>query len=203
MRAAHWLLALACAVAMPAAQAETVYVIEQLVVGVNSQPDDTGERVASIKSGDRVELLEKLDDQANVRMQNGTEGWVKAAYLTSDPPLQQRLDARTQEVAKLKTDVSRLESELKAVRLAATTPAPAPPASAPVPAPAEPSRNPDAAARPSANRPLFGGEAREKSAPSWKWTAGVGVVALLLGFALGWRMLDRRIRAKYGGLRIY
>lgn len=200
MRAAHWLPALACAFAMPAAQAETVYVIEQLVVGVNSQPDDTGERIASIKSGDRVELLEKVDDQANVRMQNGTEGWVKAAYLTSEPPLQQRLDARTQEVTKLKTDVSRLESELKTVRLAATAPAPAP---APTPAPAEPSRNPDAAARPSENRPLFGGESREKSAPSWKWTAGVGVVSLLLGFALGWRMLDRRIRAKYGGLRIY
>jgi hypothetical protein len=200
MRAALWLSALACALAMPAAQAETVYVIEQLVVGVNSQPDDTGERIESIKSGDRVELLEKLDDQANVRLQNGTEGWVKAAYLTSDPPLKQRLEARTEEVGKLKTEVSRLESELKAVRLAATVPAPAP---APVPAPVEPSRNPDAAARPSGNRPLFGGESREKSAPSWKWTAGTGVVALLLGFALGWRMLDRRIRAKYGGLRIY
>jgi hypothetical protein len=23
------------------------------------------------------------------------------------------------------------------------------------------------------------------------------------GFVLGWRMLDKRIRAKYGGLRIY
>jgi hypothetical protein len=28
--------------------------------------------------------------------------------------------------------------------------------------------------------------------------AGLGA-----GFALGWRVLDRRIRAKYGGLRIY
>ena len=29
------------------------------------------------------------------------------------------------------------------------------------------------------------------------------VIALAIGFALGWRMLDRRIRAKYGGPRIY
>jgi Bacterial SH3 domain len=199
MRAAHWLWALAFAFAMPAAQAETVYVIEQLVVGVNSAPDEGSERVASIKSGDRVELLEREDEQAHIRLQNGTEGWVKASYLSTDPPLQQRLDARTQEVTKLKTEVSRLESELKTVRLAATAPA----APAPAPPPAEPSRNPDVAARPSGNRPLFHGDAREKSAPSWKWTAGVGAASLLLGFALGWRMLDRRIRAKYGGLRIY
>jgi len=29
----------------------------------------------------------------------------------------------------------------------------------------------------------------------------IGMVAL--GFVLGWRMLDRRIRRKYGGMRIY
>ena len=28
-------------------------------------------------------------------------------------------------------------------------------------------------------------------------------LALIAGFVLGWRMLDRRIRRKYGGLRIY
>jgi hypothetical protein len=200
MRAVHWLVALAFAIAVPAAQAETAYVIEQLVVGVSSEPGDAGERIASIKSGDRVELMEQQDDQAHIRLQNGTEGWVKASYLSSDPPLQERLDARTAEVTKLKTEIARLESDLKTVRLAATAPAPAP---APPPPVAEPSRNPDAA-RPSGNRPLFHSEQRVKAAPSsWKWTAGVGVMSLLLGFALGWRMLDRRIRAKYGGLRIY
>jgi hypothetical protein len=29
------------------------------------------------------------------------------------------------------------------------------------------------------------------------------VASLLAGFAVGWRVLDRRIRSKYGGLRIY
>jgi hypothetical protein len=32
---------------------------------------------------------------------------------------------------------------------------------------------------------------------------GASVVALVVGFMLGWRTLDRRIRKKYGGLRIY
>lgn len=39
--------------------------------------------------------------------------------------------------------------------------------------------------------------------PSWKWVIGASLVALIVGFALGWRTLDRRIRKKYGGLKIY
>jgi hypothetical protein len=202
MRCANWLAALALAAAVPLARAETVYVIEQLVVGVNSTADDAGERVASIKSGDKVELIERVEDQAHIRLPSGTEGWVKASYLSSDPPLQDRLEARTAEVTKLKSDVTRLESELKAVRLAATTaPAPAP---TPPPAPVA-DANPGAAPSPG-NRngsSMFKTEPRLKAGPPWSWIAGVGAVSLLLGFVLGWRMLDRRIRAKYGGLRIY
>jgi hypothetical protein len=41
------------------------------------------------------------------------------------------------------------------------------------------------------------------SRPSWLVAFAVALLALGVGFALGWRMLDRRIRAKYGGLRIY
>ncbi|HYM41694.1 MAG TPA: hypothetical protein VET46_02905 [Steroidobacteraceae bacterium] len=38
---------------------------------------------------------------------------------------------------------------------------------------------------------------------AWGWLAVAAVLALSLGFVLGWRVLDRRIRRKYGGLRIY
>jgi hypothetical protein len=39
--------------------------------------------------------------------------------------------------------------------------------------------------------------------PVWHWALGSFAVALGLGFVLGWYVLDRRIRRKYGGLRIY
>jgi hypothetical protein len=39
--------------------------------------------------------------------------------------------------------------------------------------------------------------------PSWGWVLGASMLALVIGFMLGWRTLDRRIRKKYGGLRIY
>jgi membrane protein DedA with SNARE-associated domain len=39
--------------------------------------------------------------------------------------------------------------------------------------------------------------------PVWAWACVCSAVALALGFLLGWRTLDRRIRRKYGGLKIY
>ena len=38
---------------------------------------------------------------------------------------------------------------------------------------------------------------------NWPWLAGAAVAGLVVGFLLGWRTLDRRIRKKYGGLKIY
>jgi uncharacterized membrane protein YbhN (UPF0104 family) len=39
--------------------------------------------------------------------------------------------------------------------------------------------------------------------PSWTWVAGAAFLASVLGFLLGWHTLGRRIRKKYGGLKIY
>jgi hypothetical protein len=41
------------------------------------------------------------------------------------------------------------------------------------------------------------------SRPSWLVAITVSLLTLVAGFVLGWRVLDKRIRAKYGGLRIY
>jgi hypothetical protein len=53
------------------------------------------------------------------------------------------------------------------------------------------------------NPPLFSDAGIMPSRPSWIFALVAAVIALVAGFTLGWRMLDRRIRAKYGGLRIY
>jgi SH3-like domain-containing protein len=201
--------------------AETLYVIEQVVVNVNSAPDSTGERVANIKSGDAVEVIERQNDQIHVHLANGTEGWVRKSYLSTEEPLQKRLSERTAEVDKLKQDVTRLEAEVAAgkatpaQRAAATAPNAhaAPP---PSPAPASP------AATDSTGAPAHGADETNSAEPAgaheppyfmtppdspahpiWHWALGSFVVALGLGFVLGWQVLDRRIRRKYGGLRIY
>lgn len=189
--------------AAPVIHAETLYVIEQLVVNVNSAPDASGERVATIKSGDAVEVLDKQGDQIHVHLTNGTEGWVRKSYLSAEEPLRLRLNERTAEIEKLKQDVARLEGELASKRPAA------PPAnSAAAPSPAAATTNPSATAQgatdPAAGEPsYFMTPPEEPARPVWHWALGSFVIALGLGFLLGWQVLDRRIRRKYGGLRIY
>ncbi|HWW80453.1 MAG TPA: SH3 domain-containing protein [Steroidobacteraceae bacterium] len=221
------LLLLPALVAASAIHAETLYVIEQLVVNVNSAPDATGERIANIKSGDAVEVLDRQGDQIQVHLANGTEGWVRKSYLSAEEPARMRLGERTAEVEKLKQDVTRLEGELAAAKTASrgklggtaqtnTVPgppamAPAAPASTPTSAPAsasEPASSPTgvesgAAGQPAHEPPYFMTPPDSPARPVWHWALGSFVVALGLGFALGWQMLDRRIRRKYGGLRIY
>ena len=210
------LLLVALAAASPI-NAETLYVIEQLVVNVNSAPDASGERVATIKSGEAVEVLDRQGDQVHVHLPNGTEGWVRKSYLSTDEPLQHRLTERTAEVEKLKQDVARLQGDLIAARAnsAAGTKVPAASPGAPpaVAAASSAGDKPPAAAEtntvntavdPAAGEPAYFMTPPESPArPVWHWALGSFVVALGLGYGLGWYVLDRRIRRKYGGLRIY
>jgi len=200
---------------------ETQYVIEQLVVSVNAQADGSGDRVDQIKSGDRVEVLEKQGDQSHVRLSSGQEGWVRSSYLSTTPPLREQLKSRTDELEKLRGEKTKLEAELASARKAATAAAsapaasrvpavvPAPVASAPPPAAAEAAASPEPSTGSSApegagsNPPMFASNGFLPSRPSWLFAIAASVVTLLGGFALGWRVLDKRIRAKYGGLRIY
>jgi Bacterial SH3 domain len=216
------LLLLPALVAASAIHAETLYVIEQLVVNVNSAPDATGERIANIKSGDAVEVLDRQGDQIQVHLANGTEGWVRKGYLSAEEPARMRLGERTAEAEKLKQDVTRLEGELAAAKTAsrgklggAAQPniapgspamAPAAPASKPTSAPAAASPTgveSGAAEQPAHEPPYFMTPPDSPTRPVWHWALASFVVALGLGFALGWQVLDRRIRRKYGGLRIY
>ncbi len=246
----HVLLVSSFLAAAPAIHAETLYVIEQLVVNLNSAPDGSGERVASIKSGDAVEVLDRQGDQVHVHLTSGAEGWVKKSYLSAEEPLEYRLRESRAEVEKLKQDVERLEAQLAArtSRGAQTDPSGASSAPPDPPASTVPRRAPAATGGPTATLaptsaavaqsakvvptapPASGSMAgpREDSHgaegtvsspvsepsyfmtppeapphPTWHWALGSFVSALALGFALGWQMLDRRIRRKYGGLRIY
>ena len=93
------------------------------MVSVSSTPDAGGERVASLKSGDRVELIERSGDAVHVRLANGKDGWLRSSYLSTEQPLRPRLQQSEAEVSGLKAEVSRLEAQLRgASRLRAAAP---------------------------------------------------------------------------------
>lgn len=213
-RCAPWWL-LAALLGSTASHAQALYVVEQLVVSINSDPDGSGERIATLKSGDRVELIERAGDAAHVRLASGQDGWLRSSYLTADEPLRTQLAARSAQVAHLQDAVQRLEEQLRSARAVSAaaphTAAAAPPAgvtTAPAPGAAVPAANVPGAPAPTeeaaaARGGWFATAAAPHAGPGWLWVSLSALLAACAGFALGWFVLDRRIRAKFGGLRIY
>ncbi len=87
--------------------AATAYVSDELVLGVYAEENSQGQRLATLHSGTQVETLAQHGDFTQVRLNDGTTGWVKSSFLTTNEPAVVR--------------VKRLEEELDRSR--ATTPA--------------------------------------------------------------------------------
>jgi SH3 domain protein len=181
--------------------AATAYVSDQLVLNVYAEQNQQGQRLATLHSGARVETLATSADYTQVRVPDGITGWVKSSYLTTDEPaavrvkqLEEELDrsrATTPALAEAaaKGEMERLERELAAKQaaldaaLAVRTPSPD------AASPDAASQRADAPARSHAQGALLG--------------FGIGVAAAGLGFWAGYVTLARRVRRKFGGLKVY
>lgn len=94
----------AVTVALPlTAMAETVYVIDRLVVGLRSDITESATIVKSVESGAVLEVLERDDTRMRVRDPQGVEGWIDARYVSTQPP------SRTQ-IAELQAEIKRLRA---------------------------------------------------------------------------------------------
>jgi uncharacterized protein YgiM (DUF1202 family) len=194
MRSAAPALVLAAAslvFAVSEVRAETAYVSDQLVLNVYTEQNQQGQRLATLHSGARVETLATSADFTQVRLADGTTGWVKSSYLTTDEPaavrlkqLQEELDrsrATTPALAEAaaKSELERREHELadKQAELDAALAA----------------REPGAGAAPAA-------QPHTRGAGLW---LGIAMAAAALGFWGGYATLARRVRRKFGGLKVY
>jgi SH3 domain protein len=184
-------------------RAESNYVIEQLVVAVSSAPDASGEHVATLHSGDRVEVLEREGEHVHVRLANGREGWMRASYLSAEEPLRVRLAQRDAEVARLNDELNALKAQPHAnvnANAASASATPVAGASAAAQVATQPPAAEESAAAPA---PALFDAGEDHPRMLWPWTLATGLVGLGIGFGLGALVLDRHIRRKYGGLRIY
>lgn len=195
-----WLAALLLALLSIKGMAATAYVSDELVLGVYSEENNQGQRLATLHSGTSVETLAQSGDFTQVRLSDGTTGWVKATFLTTQEPavvrvkqLEEELDqsrattpalaeaAARSEVERLKLELTAKQSELDAVHAEKSTPATASPLNL----------GPLAAIQ-------------EAAAPRWPALAGIAaVIGLACGFWLGYATLARRVRQKFGGIKVY
>jgi hypothetical protein len=202
-RSAALLLAL---LAARGATGATAYVSDELVLGVYAEENNQGQRLATLHSGARVETLTQNGDFTQVRLSDGTTGWVRSTFLITKEPavvrvkqLEEELDrtrattpalaeaAARSEVERLKQELASKQGELEAARSDVAAPGvDTPGAALPVSAP------------PALIRTSLSG-----------WQAIVGICAVIAaiglgcGFWLGYATLARRIRRKFGGLKVY
>jgi uncharacterized protein YgiM (DUF1202 family) len=180
--------------------AATAYVSDELVLGVYAEENSQGQRLATLHSGASVETLAQNGDFTQVRLSDGTTGWVKSAFLTTQEPavvrvkrLQEELDqsrattpalaeaAARSEVERLKLELAAKQSELEAARAGRLAPVTA-----------------------SAVNPGPLAAIQAAAAPRWPAIAGIAVaLGLACGFWLGYATLARRVRQKFGGIKVY
>jgi uncharacterized protein YgiM (DUF1202 family) len=195
-----WPAALLLALLSMRGVAATAYVSDELVLGVYAEQNSQGQRLATLHSGTRVETLAQNGDFTQVRLGDGTTGWVKSAFLTTNEPavvrvkrLEEELDQRRattpalaeaaarREVEGLKSELAAKQSELDAARAERVAPV---------------------TASPLELGPLAA--IQEAAASRWPVIAGISVaVGFGVGFWLGYATLARRVREKFGGLKVY
>jgi SH3-like domain-containing protein len=206
-----WITLLLLALLAARVTAATAYVSDELVLGVYAEQNTQGQRLATLHSGARVESLNVNGEFTQVRLNDGISGWVKSAYLTTQVPatvrvkqLEEELDrsrattpalaeaAARSEVEQLKRELAAKQSELEAAIGAVAAPAAAPDAAT------------TSAATPGATRPGGVMASISAAASGHPWIGVLAVpVALACGFWLGYATLARRIKHKFGGIKVY
>jgi hypothetical protein len=185
------------------------YVSDKLVLNVYAEPDQGSARVATIQTGDSVEELERSGTLVHVRLEDGREGWVGANYLTSDAPAVVRLrelerdrkapaaapavpDKKSvEEIARLKKENSALQGQVNELQSRVTAMG-----SMAEGAPTDTLNEPEVMSEP--EQPI----SVATSGAWWIWSIAV-VLTGALGYASGYQTLARRLRRKFGGLKIY
>ncbi len=181
------------------AAAETAYVTDNLRLEMTDAPNNGGQRVQMLESGQEMEVFARGQGYANVRLPDNTEGWVKSAYLVTEKPaklivaetIEQRdvlqgeltelrasFAAPAETIAGLESQTATLSSDLVEAN----------------------SRIADLEQQAGTVESV---RQQYKGSLPLKWVAGALFVCLIAGFLLGLWWIDRRIRSRHGGFRVY
>ena len=179
--------------------AQTVYVTDNLRLGLHEAANTSGPSIQTLDSGQELEILSRDRNYANVRLPNGTEGWVKAAYLVDDKPAKLI-------VAETQAESDRLRGELEDLRQQFASPASI------IAALEEESASLRAQVNENETRiaelsttssSLRQQQAQFQGSLPLSWVGGAIGVCLIGGFLFGLWWVDRRSRQRHGGIRIY
>lgn len=181
------------------ATAETAYVTDNLRLGLHQAEDTSDRAFRTLESGQEIEILSRTRNYAEVRLPDGTQGYVKAAYLVTEKPAKLV-------VAETRAEADRIAAELEALRRSFADPA------ATIDALTRETEGlkADAGQRESRiaeleadNADLRQRQAQLQFSLPFNWVAGAAIACLIGGFLAGLWWMDYRSRKRHGGIRIY
>lgn len=181
------------------AAAETAYVTDNLRLGLHRAEDTSDRPFRMLESGQEFEILTRDRLYANVRLPDGTEGWVKSAYLVDEKPAKLI-------VAETMAERDALASELEAAKAAFAEPAETiqglrdDVATVTTQLDGARARIDELEA---AQADIEALRQRYRGSVPIRWVAGVLAVSLILGFLIAMWWVDHRSRKRHGGIRIY
>ena len=95
-----------------ASAAETVYVHDQLRLGVRPSPDPAASSISVVTTGDALTVLGEQDDFLNIRTEKGLEGWVSRGYVSKELPARNQLQTLKEEYKALQQARDALQKKL-------------------------------------------------------------------------------------------
>ena len=181
------------------AVAETAYVTDNLRLGLHQAADTSDRAFRTLDSGQELEILTRDRNYAHVSLPDGVQGYVKAAYLVDEKPAKLI-------VAETQAEVARLQAELEQLRGQFAGPA------ATISALEQEGGVLQAQVDTNAlqiselsdeNSNLRQRQSQQQYSLPLIWVGGATAVCLIGGFLLCLWWIDRRSRARHGGIRIY
>ena len=181
------------------AMAETAYVTDNLRLGLHQAADTSDRAFRMLESGQQLEIVSRDGSYANVRLPDGAQGHVKAAYLVYDKPaklilaetvaerdaLQTELEQTREEFAgpaetidNLELEVTGLQEKLDVAQAQITS-------------------------LEAENASVEGLKQRYRGSLPLAWVAAAIGACLVAGFLVGTWWVDLRMRKRHGGIRIY
>ena len=191
------LLALALLIGTAAGEAadDVVYVTDELRLGLFDGEGTTGRPARMLTSGNKLQILERALRSIRVRTEDGDEGWVKAGYVVATTPARHRvapLEARNEQLTEtlaavnasneaLQQERQELAEELAQARQSIT-------------------QLPDLEREIASLRQTLSSQG---SQVHLNWLIAAATLAFVTGCLAGYYWLDRRVRKRFGGLRVY
>jgi len=181
------------------AAAETAYITDNLRLGLHQAADTSDRAFRMLDSGQELEIISRDRNYANVRLPDGAQGYVKAAYLVAEKPakliVEETIAERDSLIAELdetkrafvgpaatiqglKDEVAELASKLEGA-------------------------DSEIADLKKENASILGLKEQYKGSLPLNWVAAAIGVCLIGGFLAGLWWVDRNSRKRHGGIRIY